>query len=282
VSSPAVQPIVILFSDAVGGNPTQYMLEKAFTHHDLDWRYLTVEVSPQYLGDAIRGIRAMGFSGGHCGNPHKEAVIRLLDRTTETAALVGAVNLLVREGDELVGDNTEGRGVVEALTDIGQPGELHVALLGAGRIARAIAVELAHLGVREILVVDRRQEHAGELAALLASRLQVSAAATPWQGDFEVPSEVNLLINATSLGHRGPDEQVPIVLDSLQSHLTVADVTRDSPETWLLRQAADRGCPTIDGLTMYIDQMAVAMKIWTGIEANRNVLREACEEFLEL
>ena len=282
MSSPAMQPIVVLFSDAVGGNPTQYMLEKAFAHHELDWRYLTVEVSPEYLGDAIRGIRAMSFSGGHCGNPHKEAVIPLLDRTTETAALVGAVNLLVREGDELVGDNTEGRGVVEALADVGEPGDLHIALLGAGRIARAIAVELAHVGVREVVVVDRRREHAGELAALLASQLQVSAAAAPWEGDFEVPSEVNLLINATSIGHDGPDEQIPIALDSLRPDLTVADVTPNSPQTWLLRQAAERGCPTIDGLTMYIDQMAAAMKIWTGIDPDRNVLREASEEFLEL
>ena len=61
MSSPAVQPIVALLSDPVGGNPTQYMIEKAFTHHELDWRYLTFQVSPERLGDAVRGMRAMGF-----------------------------------------------------------------------------------------------------------------------------------------------------------------------------------------------------------------------------
>ncbi len=278
-----MQPIVVLFSDAVGGNPTQYMLEKAFAHHGLDWRYLTVEVPPERLEDAIRGIRAMGFSGGHCGYPHKEAVIPLLDRTTETATLVGAVNLLVRENDELVGDNTEGRGLAESLgrmTD--DPSELHIALLGAGRVARAIAVELANAGVREIVVVDRTEEHAGELAALLASKLHVSAVSATWQGDYEVPPEVNLLINATSIGQEDPEQPMPIAPESLHSELTVADVTANSSQTWLLRQAAEHGCSTIDGLTMYIDQMAVAMKIWTGIDPDRDVLREASEEFLEL
>ena len=71
MSSSAVQPLLALLACPVGGNPTQYMVEKAVAHHDLDWRYLTFEVSPEDLGDAVRGLRALGFRGAHCAPPHR-------------------------------------------------------------------------------------------------------------------------------------------------------------------------------------------------------------------
>ena len=282
MSSAAVQPIVALISDPVGGNPTQYMIEKAFAHHQLDWRYLTAEVRPEDLADAIRGIRAMGFSGGHCGNPHKQTVIPLLDRITETAELVGAVNLIFRDEDALVGDNTEGKGLLRSLRRVTDPAGKQVVLLGAGKVARAIAVELAAAGAAEILVVSRTREHGGELAGLLAGKLQVSSAAVLWEGPYETPPETELLINATSIGQEDPDAQVPIALDNLRPELTVADVITNPPRTWLLREAAQRGCTTLDGLGMYIDQVAIALQLWTGVEPDGDVMREAIEEFLEL
>ena len=78
MSSPAVQPLLALLASHVGGNPTQYMFEQAFAHHDLDWRYLTFEIAPENLGDAVRGLRAWVFVAGSA-DPHKQAVIPLLD-----------------------------------------------------------------------------------------------------------------------------------------------------------------------------------------------------------
>jgi shikimate dehydrogenase len=282
VSSAAVQPILVLLSDTPGGNPTQYMIEKAFAHHELDWRYLTVEVSPEHLGDAIRGIRAMGFCGGHVGNPHKQAVVPLLDRTSELADMVGAINLISRDEDALVGENTEGKGLLASLRRVTDPAGKRVVLLGAGRAARAIGVELAAAGVAEITVVNRTPQPAGELANLLAGKCQVSASAAPWEGDYEVPAGTNLLINATSIGQKGPDARVPLAIDGLQGEMIVADVTADPPQTWLLRQARQRGCTTLDGLGMYVDQVAVALRLWTGVDPDCEVMRDAIEEFLEL
>ena len=76
---------------------------------------MTLEVAPADLGDAVRGMLAMGFQGGVCAEPHKQAVLAHLQRTTETAALVGAANCIYREENQLVGDNTEGKGMLEAL-----------------------------------------------------------------------------------------------------------------------------------------------------------------------
>ncbi len=104
--------MLALLASPVGGNPTQYMFEKACAFHELDWRYLTFEVEPADLANAVLGLKALGFHGAQCADPHKRAVLPLLDRVTETAAAIGVVNLVLRQERELVGENTEGRGIV--------------------------------------------------------------------------------------------------------------------------------------------------------------------------
>jgi shikimate dehydrogenase len=258
------------------------MFEQAFAHHGLDWRYLTLEVAPENLGDAVRGLRALGFRGGHCANPHKQAVLPYLDRATETAAMVGAVNLIVREGNDLVGENIEGKAVLQAIRGRVDLAGKRAVLLGAGRVARAVALELAVAGVAGITIVNRTEARAGELAALLADKFAVPVAAAAWPAAYAIPAEAELLIQATSIGQDAAEDELPLVLDSLRPELLVADVAANSPHAWLLSKAAERGCQTVDGLTMFIEQAAIGFQLWTGVDPSREVLREAVEEFLEL
>ena len=83
-----------LFGKPVAENPTQAMIEAAFRHHGLDWRYVQFEVEPEGLADAVRGFRAMGFRGGNVTTPHKVAIVKHLDRIAESASLMGAVNCI--------------------------------------------------------------------------------------------------------------------------------------------------------------------------------------------
>jgi shikimate dehydrogenase len=258
------------------------MIEKAFAHHALDWRYLTVEVHPESLGDAVRGMKAMGFLGGHCGNPHKREIVPLMDRATDVAAMVGAVNVILREGDQLVGDNSEGKGLTIALGRVTDPKQKRIVLLGAGNAARADAVELAAAGAAAITIVDRTEEHAKVLAALLGEKFPLETTALVWEGEFDVPEGTDILVNAAALDRDDADAPLPIRVAGLRPGMIVADMTADPPQTWLLREAAERGCPTVDGLTMYIDQVALALKTWTGVDPNLDVMREAIEEFLEV
>jgi shikimate dehydrogenase len=280
--SPAVQPLLALLASRVGGNPTQYMFEQAFAHHELDWRYMTFEIDAADLGDAVRGLRVLGFRGGHCADPHKQAVIPFLDRTTEAAALVGAVNLIYRDENSLVGENTEGKGVVQSIRPLLDPAGKRVVLLGAGRTARAVAVELAASGAEGLTIVNRTESHAAELAALLDGKFPTPIVTVSWCEDYIVPPEADILINATSLGRGEPETPLPLAADSLRPELLVADVAADSPQSWLLGQAARHGCQTVDGLTMFIEQAAIGFQLWTGVDPNRQVLREAVEEFLGL
>ena len=281
ISNPSLQPILALMGHPVGGNPTQYMTEKAFLHRELDWRYLTLDVSPEELGDATRGMKAMGFRGGNLIDPHKEAVVEFLDRATKTAELTGIVNLIRREEESLVGENTEGRAMIEALASRVSLVDKQVCLLGAGHMARAVAVELALSHIGRLTVVNRTESRAAELAALISEKLEIPAGHAAWDEPLRIDAETGILINATSIAEADADAEVPVVLDSLRAEMLVVDTTID-PDTRLLADAKDRGCSTLDGVEILIEQAAINFKLWTDIEADRTVLCEAVEEYLEL
>jgi shikimate dehydrogenase len=273
-----LQEIVALLGYPVAGNPTQYMVERAFSRLGLDWRYLTLEVAPENLADAVGGMRAMGFRGGNFTMPHKVAVLPLLDELTEAARLMGAVNCWWRSDERLLGDNTDGKGFLQSLRGRVDPAGRRFAILGAGGAARAIAVELSLAGAAEILVVNRDTGRGEQLASLV--QRHVPARYVAWQSDFSVPAEIEVLINATSIGMGDPEARVPVALDSLRPGLIVADVVINPPNTRLLREAAQQGCQTLDGLGMLIHQGAIGFKIWTGLDCESAAMREAAEEFL--
>lgn len=282
----ALQEIVCCMGQPVAGNPTQFMMEKAFAAARLDWRYLTLEVTPDHLADAMRGLRAMGFRGANFTIPHKVTVIAHLDELSESARLMGAVNCVHRVAEKLIGENTDGKGFLQSLREVCDPAGKRVVVLGAGGAARAIAVELALSGVAAMTIVNRSPERGQELVQLLNEQVFKAdpgpAQLVVWQGEYAVPEDADLLINATSIGLGDSSATVPLVVSSLSPTLVVADVIFNPPQTRLLRDAAQRGCRTLDGLGMLVNQAVIAFKIWTGVDADPAVMREALEEYLEI
>jgi shikimate dehydrogenase len=271
------QELVGVFGQPVDENPTQAMIEAAFRHHGLDWRYLTIEVAPEALGDAVQGARAMGFRGFNCTIPHKVAVVSHLDDLGESAALMGAVNCVVRRGEKLVGENTDGKGFLESLRTVAHPPGKRVVLLGAGGAARAIAVELVLAGAATLTVVNRSPERGRELVELLHG-LGASAELAAWAGDYSVPARTDVLVNATSIGlHPDVDARVPLDPVTLGNAEVVADVIPNPPETRLLRDAAARGCTTLDGLGMLVAQGVIAFQHWTEIAPDATVMEAALQ-----
>lgn len=282
MSHPSLQEICCCMGQPVAGNPTQFMIEKAFAAAGLDWRYLTLEVSPENLGHAVRGMRAMGFKGANFTIPHKVAVIQYLDELSEAAGLMGAVNCVNHLDGKLIGENTDGKGFVESLRELTDPRDKRIVVLGAGGAARAIAVELGLAGAAEIAVVNRTPQRGQELTSLLTDKVQVNARFLPWEGDFEAPEGTEIVVNATSIGLGDAEARVPLDAQSLTPEMVVADVIFNPPQTRLLRDAAARDCRTLDGLGMLVNQGVIGFRIWTGVDPDRAVMREALEEYLEL
>jgi shikimate dehydrogenase len=258
------------------------MMEKAFEAADLDWKYLTFEVPPEKLPAAVAGLRALGFKGANFTIPHKVAVIPLLDGLSPAAELMGAVNCANRVGPKFLGDNTDGKGFYQSLREACDPAGMNVVLLGAGGAARAIAVELALAGVGQITVVNRAVERGQALVDLLTQRTSAKAQFMALSGPYAIPGDAAIFINATSIGLGDASARVPIDVQSLRPGLIVADVVFNPPQTWLLRTAADRGCRTLDGLGMLVNQAVISFRIWTGREPSATVMRDALEEFLEI
>ena len=273
------QELTAAFGQPIAENPTQAMVEAAYRHHGLDWRYLTVEVAPEGLAAAVAGARAMGFAGFNCTIPHKVAVIKHLDGLGESAQVMGAVNCVVRRGEQLIGENTDGKGFVQSLVPLVDPAGKKMVLFGAGGAARAISVEVALAGVSEIKIVNRTAERGRELVDLLREKVGVQAEFVPWEGDYCVPSATDIVVNATSIGLY-PDVDARLALDtsSLSSSMVVADVIPNPPQTRLVREARESGCKVIDGLGMLVNQGVIGIQYWTGVDPDPAVMRAALEE----
>ena len=267
--------IFALFGQPVAGNPTQDMMERAFRAEGLNWSYLTLEIAPDDLADAIRGMRAMRFKGAHVTKPYKVAVIPHVDRLTEAADKIGAVNCIVREGNTLLGENTDGKGFVESLQAVTDPVGKRVVLLGAGGAARAIGVEAALAGVSQITVVNRTPERGEALARLLAAKTPAQAHYEPWAGDYRVPAATDILINATSIGMDAPEERVPVSLADLALGAVAVDVIINPPDTKFLQEPRAAEATTLDCLGMLTDLGTISFRLWTGKEADENVMRQA-------
>jgi shikimate dehydrogenase len=271
------------FSTPAAGNPTVAMVEAAYRHHRLDARYLNCEVAADALGDAVRGARAMGWAGFNCSIPHKVAVLEHVDRLAPSAELIGAVNCVVARDGELVGENTDGQGFLASLRTLIDPSGQELVLFGAGGAGRAIAVESALAGATLITVVNRDRDRGAQLVSLLRTHTAASAELVVWDRPYRLPDSTSVVVNATSIGLApDADARLEIEFDSLAPDMVVADVIPNPPRTALLRDAQVRGCVTLDGLGMLVNQAVLGIEHWTGIAAEPSVMRAALEEALDL
>ena len=271
------------FAMPAAENPTVAMIEAAYRHHGLDARYVNCEVAPERLGDAVRGALAMGWAGFNCSIPHKVAVLDHLDGLADSARIIGAVNCVVIDGGVMTGENTDGQGFVSALRTMRDPAGARVCVLGAGGAARAIVVETALAGAAHVTVMARRATEAETLADLVRTHTPASADAVELAPSAAVPPGTDILVNATQAGlYPDVEGMVDLDLETLAGVDLVSDVVPNPPQTRLLREAQDRGCRTLDGLGMLVAQAAVNMELWTGIAADRLVMRRALEQALRI
>jgi shikimate dehydrogenase len=267
------------FATPAAENPTVAMVEAAYRHHGIDARYINCDVAPAALGDAVRGARAMGWAGFNLSIPHKVAVIEHLDGLADSAALIGAVNCVVRRDGRFIGENTDGQGFITALRTVADPAGRSLVVLGAGGAARAIAVEAALAGAGPITIVNRDPRRGADLVGLLAAETPAEAELVTWDATYGVPETTDVLVNATSIGLFPDSEARPnIDVESLRPGLVVADVIPNPPRTRLLRDAEARGATVLDGLGMLVNQGAIGIRHWTGVDPDPAVMRRTVED----
>jgi shikimate dehydrogenase len=264
------------FSTPAADNPTGAIMEAAYAHHGIDARYVNCDVAAEDLADAVRGATAMGWIGFNCSLPHKVAVIELLDELAESAQLIGAANCAVRRNGRWIGENTDGQGFLASLRTVAEPAGQRVLVLGAGGAARAIAVELALAGASEIWVANRNFAKAAEIAVMVDTQMAGACTAVEWREQLIVPESATVVVNATSLGLPGSAE-VPLAF-SAPANLVVCDVIPNPPDTAFLQRARKAGATTLDGRGMLLNQAAINVELWTGIDPDRDVMGKALDQ----
>jgi shikimate dehydrogenase len=246
-------------------SPTMH--NAAFAALGLDWVYVPFPVAPGELAAAIAGLKALGVAGFNVTIPHKVAILPLLDRIDPQADLIGAVNTVSIRDGLLTGFNTDGIGLLAALSaKLGfTPAGRSVLVLGAGGAARSAVASLSGAGAARVEVANRSPEKALELVGQLSARLpEAELGASPLERLSEPAfvSGFDLIVNTTSVGMAGDDFPG---LELCGSGPAVYDMVYAPPVTPLLARARAVGLPAANGLGMLVAQGEAAFAIWTGV-----------------
>ena len=267
--------LVGVLGDPVDGNPTGVMEEAGFAHAGLNFRYITVKVLPDDLDAAMAGVRAFNMRGVNLTMPHKINVLKYMDELSEAARVIGAVNTVVCRADgTMFGENTDGKGFVQSLTDAGiDLAGKAITLLGAGGAARAIGVECALAGAAKLTVINRNASRGQALADVINAQTKSSAEFLPWSGTARIPEGTDILINATCVGLLPDADACPdIAYEDIRPGMIACDVVFNPVDTVFLKNAAARGARCIDGLGMLTNQGCINYTLWTGEPAPRDVM----------
>jgi shikimate dehydrogenase len=250
---------------AVFGTPISHSqsprIHAAFARQvGIELDYVAIEAGHD---DFAAKLAASGVQGANVTLPLKEDAFALCRTASERARRAGAVNTLIRDGDDWRGDNTDGLGLVRDLTE--RHGldlrERRVLLLGAGGAARGVAPALLDAGIGSLFVVNRTPERADALADAMGEPGRVHArgwGALPALGEFD------LLVNATSATRGGALPPLPMALAGLRS--AAVDLSYGEAAVAFLAWARAAGCThAVDGLGMLAEQAAESFLLWHGV-----------------
>ena len=249
------------------GWPVSHSLSPALhnfwlNYYNIDGVYIPMPVKPEELPEVIKVLPKLGIRGFNLTLPHKELVIPYLDFMDEDAKFIGAVNtVLIANDGTIQGMNTDAYGFIRNIQPHIDGKKNKAVVLGAGGAAKAICYGLIKEGFGEILLLNRTQEKAEEMAAHFGGRVHVKS----WDTRNRALDWADLLVNATSLGMESK-EPLEISLDMLPKHAVVTDIVYTPLQTPLLKDAKGRGYLVVDGLGMLMHQAVPAFRVWYGIK----------------
>lgn len=250
----------------------------------LDWVYVAFPVASGRAGDAVAGMRSLGIEGLSVTMPHKIEVVSFLDSLTDVAKAVAAVNTIFRNGDRLIGDNTDVEGFREAfrLAFGTSLSDKKLVVVGAGGAARAVAWAAITDGAAEISILARR----GERAAVLVDELSAAADTRGYRdtdllyvrpgSEREVVARCEVLVSAT------PSIPAGGVFDTdwLGEGTLLYDLVYQPDPTRLMEAASAREVRVAGGLGMLVAQAARQFELWTGTTAPRATMEVAARKAL--
>ena len=231
-----------------------------------DASYRTVELPEERLKSFFTGFRVGGFDGVNVTAPHKAAVIPLLDDIDPKASLLNAVNCIHRNGNKLMGHNTDLLGFAYSLEQnkVSIEGNQFV-IVGAGGSAQSVGAVLAEGEAKSIAIVNRTPERAEQLKETILSvndSVDVSIASQEEVADRA--SDFESVINTTCVGTSPAVKETPITPDVFTDNMLAFDLVYNPLQTQFLKEAQAKGAATINGAQMLVAQAVYSVEIWMG------------------
>ena len=244
-----------LLGHGIAYSASPVMMAAAFSALDLPHRYVLADVPIDEVPATVAALRAADAGGANVTVPHKAAVAAEMDELSDVAQEAGAVNTVVRDGERLIGHNTDFPATVEAIERLRPAGVRHALLLGAGGVSRAVQLALRKVGAEQISVLRRSDGSMGQLAQLIA--------------------EADLVVNATPVGTGADETLVPAEL--LRPDLAVLDLVYRPSPTRLVREARAIGAPAEAGAAILLGQAWRSLELWLGLAAPVAAMRSALD-----
>lgn len=236
-----------------------------FKERGLAGTYVPLEIRPEHLAGALRGLHPLGFAGVNVTIPHKQEAMRIVDEVDALAKRVGAVSCVtVRPDGSLAGTNNDCYGFLHALRQEQPAWRANAGpalVIGSGGGSRAVCYALAQEGAKEIRLVNRSVARAKGIESEFGGPIK----ALPWEQRHDALDGVAMVVNTTSCGMVG-QPALDLRLDKLPKSALAADIIYIPLETPFLAAARARGNRTINGLGMLLSQGRPAWKAWFGIE----------------
>lgn len=273
MTSPALPDIIALMGRPAAGNPAQYLFERAIERAGLDVRFLSADVSPDRLVDALAGALAMGFRGCLLSGPLRAAALPLVAAASPAATFAGAASLLELDAAGFTAHMTDGRGAVEAIRAHRDPAGRRVLVVGAHAAGRAAALELSLAGAAGLAVCDRDAGRAAALAAALGGLAVPGVTVVEAADAIAVPGDADIVVVTA------PHEETP-PFTALRADLVVADGRPAGSPTPLAGVVAASGACFVDALEVHAARTAIDFRTLTGADADVDLLRDALDEFL--
>ena len=263
-----------VIGNPIGHSLSPVMHNNAFEHLNMDAHYHAFLVEEEVLGEAVRGLKALGISGFNVTTPHKVAIMDYLDEIDPLAKQIGAVNTVVHKDGKLIGYNTDGIGFVQALQSISSEPlqEKRILLLGAGGASRAIYFSLADVGVKAIDIANRTRDKAENLVA--GCLANVNSHALSLEHAAKAQGEYDIIIQTTTIGMHPHVEHTPLEIRSLKKGAIVSDIIYNPFETKILGDAKEQGAIIQNGIDMFVYQGALAFEMWTGCVPNIDRMKQ--------
>ena len=276
-----------LIGDGISASRTPRMHENEGAAHSIPTIYRTIDISNPRLAEVgleelLTGAVRLGFDGPNITHPFKQQVIGLLDEVDPVAARINSVNTVVIDSTgRTTGFNTDVTGFAAGFR-AGLDGAATEAVvqIGAGGAGRAVGFALAELGIGELIIADTDVRRAEGLAADIVEATSVGTRAKAIGLDEleGAAASAQGIVNATPVGMKAYPG-TPVDTSVIGSDTWVADVVYFPLETQLLAEARAKGCRTLDGSGMAVNQAIDAFELFSGQKADPQRMRETFLSF---